>query len=145
MNTRLIAIIGSVLLGLLLVRYIILSRQPAQAPASNAAPLVHLTNFDDALAKAKTDNKLLVVDAMATWCGPCKMMDRDSWSSPEVQSWMNQNAVFAQIDVDEHADTAKKLSIEAMPTVILFKDGKETGRVVGYQNADELLRWLKSS
>jgi thiol:disulfide interchange protein len=146
MNTRVIAVVGAVVLGLLLVRYLAVSRYQGAAPgASGSAGLVHLTDFDEALAKARSDNKLLVVDAMATWCGPCKMMDRDSWSNPDVQAWMNEHAVFAQVDVDQHVETAKKLKIEAMPTIIVFKDGQETGRVVGYRNASQLLSWLKSS
>jgi thioredoxin len=139
MSSRRIAILGCLLLGLLVVRYVVLNRYRPSGPHANSAALP----YKEAAAKATQDHKLLLVDAMAQWCGPCKAMERDSWSSRDVQSWIDANAVFAQVDVDADPETAKALGIEAMPTIILVKDGAELKRSVGYLDAGELLEWLK--
>jgi thiol-disulfide isomerase/thioredoxin len=137
MNTGRIAVVGFVILSLLVVRYILLANHPIRAsqPTASYAALA---------SQAAEEHKLLVVDVMATWCGPCKKMEKDSWSHPDVEAWMKENAVFAQVDVDEQREMSEALKIEAMPTVIVFKDGQELRRNVGYLNAEQLLAWLKS-
>jgi thioredoxin 1 len=137
MNTGRIAIVGFVILGLFVVRYVLLANHPPTPAAQHAVSLV------DAADQAAKEHKVLVVDAMATWCGPCKKMEKDSWSNPDVEAWMKENAVFVQVDVDAEQETAERLKIEAMPTVILFKDGAEVRRSVGYLDAAQLLDWLK--
>lgn len=87
--------------------------------------------------------KVLVVKATASWCGPCKRMDRVTWRDDEVEKWFAANGVVIALDVDAHADEARALGVEAMPTMIAF-DGKgaELGRVEGFMDADELLSWV---
>lgn len=148
MKSGRIAILGAILVCLLVLRYLVLTHfHPSGAETTrNAAPTPTFSTpaVKAAAAKAADDHKFLVIDAMAQWCGPCKAMEHNSWSSPDVQAWMNDNAVFAQVDVDADEDSARLLSIEAMPTIILFKDGAELKRSVGYMDAGELLEWLKS-
>lgn len=71
--------------------------------------------------------KLTVVDAFATWCGPCKAIAPQfhelAMSRPHVQ--------FAKFDVDAAQDIAAELQISAMPTFVFFRDGKEVHRVRG--------------
>ncbi|MBS2026714.1 MAG: thioredoxin family protein [Deltaproteobacteria bacterium] len=98
--------------------------------------------LDAALAQAASEKKLLLVDATASWCGPCKTMDRTTWVDPAVIDALREKALAIQIDVDAKADVAKKLNIMAMPTVIAFRDGAEIDRVVGLHPRDELLAWL---
>ncbi|CAD0113629.1 unnamed protein product, partial [Aureobasidium uvarum] len=89
--------------------------------ASMASSGVHnlqaKADFDSARAETGT---LMVVDFFATWCGPCKAI------APQVV-----NARFYKIDVDEVPEVAQELSIRAMPTFVLFKDGQEVATVVG--------------
>src|SRR5690606_6793071 len=87
--------------------------------------------------------KLLLVDATADWCPPCKEMDRTTWVDERVEKWLGQRAIAIQVDVDAEPETARELRIRAMPTVIVFKDGAEFDRVVGYRSADQLLAWLE--
>jgi len=96
----------------------------------------------EAKAKAVEQDKFLLVDATADWCQPCKVMERTTWIDPEVISWIKLNAIAIQVDVDRQRADAKDLNIQAMPTIILFKDGGEFARVVGYQDASKLLAWL---
>lgn len=96
----------------------------------------------EAKAKAVEQDKFLLVDATADWCQPCKVMERTTWVDPEVISWIKLNAIAIQVDVDRQRTEAKELNIQAMPTIIVYKDGSELARVVGYQDASKLLAWL---
>jgi thioredoxin-related protein len=98
--------------------------------------------------KAQQENKLLLIDFTASWCGPCKDMEADTWSDPRVQSWIAENAIAVQIDVDEDRKTSKAMKIDAMPTLVLFtpqSTTKEFGRQVGYIEPTELLQWLEGA
>lgn len=70
---------------------------------------------------------LSIVDFFATWCGPCKAI------SPHLQKFNEQYSEvnFYKVDVDESPEIAGALGVSAMPTFILFKDGKGLGKVVG--------------
>jgi len=110
---------------------------------ANAKPQVFSAlSLVEAKAKAVEQEKILLVDATADWCQPCKAMERTTWVDPEVIAWINLNAIAIQVDVDRQREEAKELKIQAMPTIIVFKDGRELDRVVGYQDAEELLAWL---
>ncbi|KAH8808960.1 thioredoxin TrxA [Xylogone sp. PMI_703] len=79
--------------------------------------------FDAALKQ----HKVVVVDAFAEWCGPCKII------SPKVEEYSKEyeDAYFIKFDVDELPDVAQELGIRAMPTFLFFKDGDKVGEVVG--------------
>lgn len=110
---------------------------------ANAKPQVFSElSLAEAKAKAVEQDKILLVDATADWCQPCQVMERTTWVDPEVISWIELNAIAIQVDVDMRRAEAKELNIQAMPTIIVFKDGRELDRVVGYKNASELLAWL---
>lgn len=70
----------------------------------------------------------MVLDCMATWCGPCKVI------APHVVKLSNDtfpDVKFYKIDVDEVSDVAQDLGVRAMPTFVIFKDGEKVGEVVG--------------
>ena len=114
------------------------------AAGHTAASSGVFTNRPYTAAETQADNsgKVFLVDATAAWCGPCKIMDRTTWKDPRVVSWISDNAVAVQVDVDRHPKLARQLRINAMPTIIVFRDGRELNRVIGYRDAEQLVAWL---
>lgn len=113
----------------------------AKEAATGKPPIFAAMSFEDA-RRANAGDKILVVKATAEWCGPCKQMDKTTWRDEKVVAWFKASGTAISIDVDEEEKVAQSLKIEAMPTMIAFKEGKEFDRVVGFQDADELLKWL---
>jgi len=74
-------------------------------------------------------NRLVVLDAFATWCGPCKAI------APTIAKWSNQDDLkdvfFAKFDVDELPGLAQTLGVRAMPTFMIFRDGEKDEELVG--------------
>lgn len=103
--------------------------------------------LEQAKQQAQKDEKILLMDFTASWCPPCKRMESTTWVDEEVKNWIKENAIAVQFDVDKEEKASESMSIEAMPTVILFspKSTKEFGRKVGYMSAPDLLRWLKEA
>jgi thioredoxin-related protein len=84
----------------------------------------HDTKWADILAKAKSENKVIFMDAFTTWCGPCKKMAADIFPQKEVGDYFNKQFVNVKMDMEkgEGLDLAKKYKIRAYPTY-LFIDG----------------------
>lgn len=83
-------------------------------------------NFDQKVLKS---DKPVLVDFFAVWCGPCQM------AAPIIDQLSDDYAgrvVIGKLDVDESNATAAKFGVMSIPTVILFKDGKEVERKVGF-------------
>jgi len=105
-------------------------------------PIFSDLHYEVALEAARAQGRLLLVDASAAWCGPCKAMDRTTWVDPAVTGWIQQHAIAIQIDVDVEPAVAKQLEISAMPTVIAVKEGVEVDRAVGLKQPAEMRSWL---
>jgi thioredoxin 1 len=106
-------------------------------------PIFTKKNFEDAKKQAAAEGKLLVVDSMADWCPPCKQMDKTTWVDEKTIAYFKDNAIAFQFDVDKEEKLAKDLKIEAMPTMIVFKDGKEIDRSVGFMSTADMIGWLE--
>ncbi|AGM26439.1 thioredoxin [Spiroplasma syrphidicola EA-1] len=91
-------------------------------------------NFDSMIAK---DNMTLV-DFYADWCGPCKMI------APIVHELAEEmtNVTFAKVDVDQLGNIAQEYGVMSIPTLIVFKAGKEIKRHTGFMTKDELKKIL---
>lgn len=104
--------------------------------------------FVQALAKAKSEGKPLFVDFYAVWCGPCKKMEKQIFTQPEVGEYFNKHFVAVQLDAEkpENVDAAKTYKVEAFPTLGIFDgEGKALSINVGYMNAQELMAMAKTA
>lgn len=105
-------------------------------------PVFVLERYEAALAEAPTDG-FLVVSAKASWCTTSRLMDDKSWRSEIVESWIaTHDAIAVQIDVTDRADLMQSLEITDVPTVLIFRGGRELDRVVGFQTDKELVDWF---
>ena len=91
--------------------------------------IVHVTDadFDENVLKSDIP---VVVDFWAEWCGPCRMV---APVLEELAKEFDGKVKIAKMDVDDHKDTPNKFGIQAIPTMIFFKDGKETAKIVGVE------------
>ncbi len=97
--------------------------------------VLHLTaeNFKSTI---ESTDKPVLVDFFADWCMPCKMF---APILEKVAEKIGDTAVIAKINIDEAEAIAMEYRVMSIPTVILFKDGKETQRHVGALSAGEVL------
>ena len=91
--------------------------------------------FDETI---RNSDKPVVVDFWATWCGPCQML------APVIEELDNSrdDLVVGKVDVDEEPALAMRFQVASIPTVLVFRGGKLTGKVVGYVSREELCRGL---
>ena len=84
-------------------------------------------------------DKPVLVDFFAEWCGPCKMM---SPILKEVAEQVQGNAKIIKIDVDKNQQVASVYQVRGVPTLILFKNGKQIWRQSGVVQANELVNLI---
>lgn len=84
-------------------------------------------------------DKTVLVDFYAIWCNPCKVL------SPILEEIANENKDIkvVKVDVDKNYGLASKYRIQAMPTVVIIKEGKEERKIVGVQPKEEIIKLIK--
>ncbi|MDX2149034.1 MAG: thioredoxin [Planctomycetota bacterium] len=102
---------------------------------------VHLTSesFDELINR---EGKPVLVDFWAEWCGPCRVV------GPTVDAVAKEfqgRAVVAKLNVDDAQDVASEMGITAIPTMIIFKNGKAVDRFQGIQTRDTLAKRLEKA
>ena len=78
----------------------------------------------------------VLVDFFADWCGPCQML------GPILET-INFNIL--KVNTDEFQDLAQKYGVMSIPTVILFKDGKEVDKFIGLKSKDDIEEFIKNN
>lgn len=119
-----------------------LTAQDTQAKAAGEGMVFVEKPFEDLLAQAKAENKIIFIDAYTTWCGPCKMMASQIFPKPEVGAVYNERFINAKIDMEkgEGPELARRYSVMAYPTY-LFVDGNGdiVHKGIGYIPAEPFL------
>ena len=88
------------------------------------------TKFNSTISKGTW-----LVDFKATWCGPCKMIE------PVLEEISSTHNVLS-VDIDDCPEITEKMGIMSVPTLILFKDGKQEKITVGYHDKEELEEFI---
>lgn len=81
----------------------------------------------------------VVVDFWAAWCGPCKMM---APAFAQAAASLEPRVRSAKLDTEQEQDIAAQFNIRSIPTLILFKAGREHARQSGAMNAGDIVRWV---
>ncbi len=105
-----------------------------------AEGIINLTSatFDETVGSSDMP---ILVDFWAEWCGPCKMI------APilgEIATEQKGKLTVAKLNVDDHGDLAMKYGVQSIPTLLVFKDGKEAKRIVGAKGKGQLMQELSA-
>lgn len=102
--------------------------------------MVHHIENDQIISEVLKNDKLVIIDFFATWCGPCQMIapvlvNLDKKYADEIEIY--------KVNVDENQDSAIRYGVSSVPTLIFFKDGEEIERQIGFMDEEELSKIIE--
>jgi thioredoxin-related protein len=132
---------------------------PDKKPVAGAKPeggKVSWLAFDAAAEQAKKENKHMIVDVYTTWCGWCKVMDKQTYSNAQVADYLSQNFVLAKVNGESSAELhykgevmterafARKVGVTGFPTTYFLKpDADIIGGAPGFIPPDNFMVYAK--
>ncbi len=136
MQTTLIII--AVIITVIASLYILARRQMKNIPV--VADSDKILTLTDKNFQFQTKNRLVLVDFWASWCAPCRMM------APvlnDVASELTGSSHIGKVNIEQYQSLAQKFKVRNIPTMILFKNGKEINRYVGIKSRDFILEQIQ--
>lgn len=103
--------------------------------------MVHVLNNENFDKEVLKDDKVVLVDLYADWCGPCKML------SPTVEAIADEEkeVKVGKLNVDENSDIAAEYGVRSIPTLLIFKNGELKEKSVGVQTKAQIKELLKKA
>jgi len=114
----------------------------AQTPASEYTFNFYKGTFEQALKEASKKKKLIFVDAYTSWCGPCKMMNSNTFKNVPAGEYFNANFISMKIDMEvgEGPAFAMKYGVRAYPTLLFINSkGEVIHKVLGFREGPGLV------
>ena len=103
--------------------------------------------WKEAVAKAKSENKYLFFDAYASWCVPCKTMEKEVYTDSKVAKYFNEKFIAIKVDMEkgEGTNLAKRFpSIDGYPSLLFFdSNGNLNKTILGSRHAEDFLKEAK--
>lgn len=97
-------------------------------------------SFDDALARAAAEHKPVFIAFRKDWCPSCKLLERTTFSSPDVQQFLKANAIPLHVDAERQIDLSRRYQVSALPTMVAVDaNGDVLKRVVGYLDSKQFI------
>ncbi len=131
-----------IITGIVIVLFVFLTLR-AKAKMKNI-PMVSdhekIITLTDKNFQHQTKDKVVLVDFWAAWCGPCRVM------APvlnEIAGELKGNFYIGKVNVEQYQSLASKFKVRGIPTLVLFKNGKEVNRFVGIKSKDFLVKQIQ--
>lgn len=103
------------------------------------------TTVAEAMKEAKETGKLIFIDAYTSWCGPCKLMAKNSFPDATVGELYNANFINLKVEMEKDAEgpeLSKKYNVQAYPTLLIIDHtGRIIKKVIGYQQPADLIKF----
>lgn len=116
--------------------------KPTEPKAPAGPAVAWAADLAKAQEKAKAESKLVFMDFRADWCGPCKMLDQQTFTDAKVVAALNEMSPV-QIDSDKNAETVDKFKVGPIPSLfVTTAEGEVLAHVVGFMPADKFLEFL---
>jgi thioredoxin 1 len=102
----------------------------------------HLKYLNDENFEKTIESGVTLVDFYADWCGPCRMI---APIVEELAGELQGQATIAKLDIENAQKTTSSFGVTSIPTLILFKDGKEVKRIVGVRGKEDLKKLITAA
>ncbi len=139
----------AVIFLLLQVSLVAFTKKGPVPPKKDAAGITFIEqDWDKALSTAKAEKKLVFLDIYASWCGPCKMLKKNTFTDPKVAEFFNKNFINVSVDGEKGVGPSlqQKYAIQAYPTLIVTNaEGNPVLYTMGYLDPATLLKFADAA
>lgn len=126
--------IAALVVGYIFYKFVKIRKVMNQPPSEN------LTILTDANFESTIKSGITLVDFWAEWCGPCRVQGP---IINELADEIDGKAKISKLDIDKNQQTAQKYGIQSIPTILIFKDGKQVEKLVGVKPLRALMKSLQ--